>query len=82
MKSMLRFLDGRLDDWRDLQAQRQTDWKIEKDISDVGNIKKIELFGGMGVWKYLLYSETVRSDYSGNRLHSYNPFFWIQTEYI
>lgn len=41
MKSMVRFLDGWLEDWRDSQADRQTGWKIEMDISVVGNIKTL-----------------------------------------
>lgn len=41
MKSMFRFLDGWLDDWRDSQAERQTDGKIEQDIADVGNITRL-----------------------------------------
>ena len=39
MKSMARFLDGWLDDWRNSHADRQTDCKIEEDISEVGYIK-------------------------------------------
>lgn len=41
MKSMFRFLDGWLDDWRASQAERQTDGKIEQDIADVGNITRL-----------------------------------------